>query len=288
MSTPVTGYDLTVPAHACSVQELASWLNQWAKKWVFQKEKGEDTGYLHYQCRLHLFTKRRLGEIISVTQDFVPSKHWSVTSNKTHQGQSFSYVMKADTRVDGPFKDSDFEEPAPLTRQLKVFNNFDFHPWQNQVLQWVTQLDDRSIKLIYDQHGNAGKSIMAEYLEYHGLAFEIPPFRLMEDIMQCVMSVKPKKAYLIDMPRAMKKDRMADFYSGLEALKNGIAYDKRYSFKKRRMDRPQVLLFTNVLPDWRYMSLDRWECYTMAENKALAPIDVPGVSHPPVSPPSHA
>lgn len=281
MSGQVTGYDLTVPGDACSVPELASWLNSWAKKWVFQKERGEETGYVHYQVRLHLHVKRRLHEIVAATKDFCPTKHWSITSTNVHAGQNFNYVLKADTRIDGPFKDSDYEDPPILTRQLKKFDAVNFYPWQTSVAAWCTQEDDRSIKLIHDPNGDAGKSIMAEYLEYHGLAFEIPPFRVMEDIMQCVMAIKPKKAYLIDMPRAMKKDRMADFYSGLECLKNGIAYDKRYAFKKRRMDRPQVIVFTNILPDWRFMSLDRWEVYTMGDDKSLTRYDVPVLAIPP-------
>ena len=71
--------------------------------------------------------------------------------------------------------------------------------------------DDRTIHLVYDPIGNAGKSIFCEWLEYHGHAYEIPPFRAMEDIMQCVMSIKTQKAFIIDMPRAMKKDKLENF-----------------------------------------------------------------------------
>lgn len=106
-------------------------------------------------------------------------------------------------------------------------------------------------------------------MEYEGLAYEVPPFRLMEDIMQCAMGVKAQKCYIIDMPRALKKDKLSEFYSGLECLKNGVCYDKRYSFKKRRMDRPQIAVFTNVEPCWAYMSLDRWEIYDMKPDFSL-------------------
>lgn len=133
----------------------------------------------------------------------------------------------------------------------------------------VDEVDDRSIKLIIDEKGNAGKSIFAEYLEYKGKAWELPPFRQMEDIMQCVMSIKTQKAYLVDIPQAMKKDKLSEFYSGLEALKNGIAYDKRYSFKKRRMDRPQIIVFTNREPCVAFMSMDRWELYDMQADKSI-------------------
>lgn len=119
--------------------------------------------------------------------------------------------------------------------------------------------------MIFDAVGNNGKSIFCEWLEYNDLAFEVPPFRLMEDLMQCCMCVPKQKAYLIDMPRAMKKDKLGEFYSGIESLKNGTMYDKRFKFKKRRIDRPQIFVFTNVLPDFELMSKDRWQVYQIED-----------------------
>jgi hypothetical protein len=128
--------------------------------------------------------------------------------------------------------------------------------------------------LIHDTIGNSGKSIMSEYLEYNSLAFEIPPLTGMEDIMQFCMGFKSQKVYLVDMPRAMKKDKLAGFYSGLESLKNGYIYDKRYAAKRRRFDRPQVIVFTNVMPEWKFMSLDRWEPWTMQPDHSLTKLKV--------------
>ncbi|HIA03917.1 MAG TPA: hypothetical protein EYN66_18775 [Myxococcales bacterium] len=272
MSTPVTGYDLTVEAEEFDYNSMLKFCREWFAKYAFQLERGSQTGYLHWQVRGRLFTKKRLGEIVASTKELFPegsSVRWSPTSATVHNGQNFNYVLKADTRVDGPWMDTDYEDPPPLTRQLKGFIAHEFYPWQQQVFEMSQELDDRSIKLIIDTEGNAGKSIMCEYLEYKGMAWEIPPMRTMEDIMQCVMGIKAKKCYIVDMPRAMKKDKLADFYSGLESLKNGVCYDKRYAFKKRRMDRPQVIVFTNTEPTWDFMSRDRWEVWYM-KDKALS------------------
>lgn len=273
----VSGYDLTLDASACDVQTFKCFLHQWAKKWAFQVEEGSESGYRHYQCRMRLYNKRRLSEIISRTAHFWEgkSRHWSVTSANVHEGQNFNYVMKADTRVEGPWTDQDFEAPPVLTRQLRSFAQEQFYDWQKQVKEMCYEQDDRTIKLIWDTEGAAGKSIMAEYLEYNDLAFEVPAMRQMEDIMQCVMSVKVHKCYLIDMPRAMKKDKLCDFYAGLEALKNGVAYDTRYHFKKKRFDRPQVIVFSNRLPLWEFLSLDRWEVWMMKRDKSLERFPVP-------------
>ena len=271
MGTQVTGYDLTVPVKDdWGKNEMMTFLVEWAKKWSFQEEIGSTTGYKHFQVRLSLFTKKRVGEIIAATKELLPKgHHWSITCATVHQGQNFNYVMKADSRVDGPWTDKDYEEPPQLTRQLATFREKEMYPWQRQVQDMVKEEDDRTIKLIVDIYGNAGKSIFAEYLEYLGIAYEIPPMRMMEDIMQCVQAIKPKKAYLIDLPRGMKKDKLSDFYSGLECLKNGVSYDKRYAFKKRRMDRPQIIVFTNTYPDWMLMTADRWEVWDMTDAHAL-------------------
>lgn len=266
-------WDLTLAARKIEYQQVIAFLTEWAKKWVFQKEVAA-SGYEHFQIRLSLLgNKHRLNEMVALTKHYWPegeSVHWSPTSKTVHEGQNFNYVMKADTRApgeSGPWSDKDYEAPPPLTRQLKVFHDlYDrelAYPWQIKVKQMVTEVDDRSIRMIYDVYGNAGKSIMAEYLNYHGLAFEIPAMRCAEDIMQCVMSIKPKKAYMVDLPRGMKKDKMAEFYSGLECVKNGRAYDKRYKFRDVRFDRPQIIVFSNELPDFSLLIMDRWQIWEM-------------------------
>ena len=68
------------------------------------------------------------------------------------------------------------------------------------------------------------------------------------------------------MPRGMKKDRLGDFYSGIEVIKNGASYDKRYAPDKKRFNRPRIFVFTNTLPVFELMSKDRWEIWTIQED----------------------
>lgn len=261
MTNPICTYDFTLKVNDILHTDVMTWLKDYCKKWCFQEEQG-DTGYMHYQGRFSLVKKRRLTEIAKM----IPfPMHLSPTSNAG--STEFCYVMKTDTRTRGPWKDTD-ENPI-LTRQLRDFLTCTKYEWQEQVMGMCLEIDDRSIKLIYDPIGKNGKSILCEFLEYQGLAYEVPPFRLMEDLMQCVMGVKTYPAYLIDMPRGMKKDKLGEFYAGLECIKNGIAYDKRHYFRKKRFDRPQVIVFTNVLPDWSLLSKDRWETWEMTPDGTL-------------------
>lgn len=277
----ITSVDVTVPFRDpfASHANVASHLIEWAKKWAFQKEKSQQTGYVHWQIRCRLIKKVRLKTLISLKK-FFPNCHVSPTSTTVHKAGKFNYVLKCQTRLEGPWTDTDYEPEVPLTRQLKAFQTIidtqGFRPWQTKLIAKLSLREDRFITLIYDQVGNVGKSIFSEYLERRQdvKAFELPPVNNIEDIMAICMCIKPQDVYLVDMPRAMKKDKLGQFYAGLECLKNGYMYDKRYSFKRRRIDRPQIWVFTNTLPSWDLMSIDRWKVYELTTSYDLVDYDM--------------
>lgn len=237
-------------------EEVYTMLRGYCKHWTFQLEKGETTGFLHFQCRVSLIKKKRLTAIMKLVKEGKLFGHWSPTSNEVHNGNNFNYVMKEDTKIAGPWKDTDAVKL--LTKQLKEFLTHDLYPYQRYIFETSQKFDMRSIHIVYDSVGSMGKSIFGEFMEFYDLAEEIPPFRMMDDIFQWVCTRPIRPSYFVDMPRGMKKDRLGDFYSGIEIIKNGVAYDKRYSGKKIRFDRPQIFIFTNTLPSFELMSKDRW------------------------------
>jgi len=248
--------------------ELIDTLKGVAKKYVFQLEEG-DSGYKHYQGRISLIKRRRFSEkhlLLKLFKDKPPNYLSPTVDEEFRSGEAF-YMLKEDTRIAGPWTDKD--EVVPLTAQMKIFNEFTLRPYQASLKEMALHFDMRKIDLIYDPNGNIGKSLFSEYLEYNGLAEEIPPFRLMDDIFQWVCSRPIKKCYIVDMPRGMKKDKLGDFYSGIEIIKNGVAYDKRYNAKKIRFDRPRIFVFTNCLPEWSLMSADRWNVWKVNESYQL-------------------
>lgn len=249
------------------------------KEWVFQREIGAKTGYNHWQVRGKLFKPKSEAAAIKEFSEILWHGRFSRTCSTTHSGKNFNYCMKMDTHAGGPWtsKDPELEDPPVLTRQLRKFishvEDTGMYPWQSTLQKLIQNEDDREIICVIEFGGNNGKSIFAEYLEYNRLAYEVPPMTCMEDIMQVCMSISAKKCYIVDMPRAMKKDKLAGFFAGLEALKNGVMYDKRYSFKKRRIDRPQIVVFTNQVPDRSLLSEDRWALYYI-QNRELVPESV--------------
>ena len=75
------------------------------------------------------------------------------------------------------------------------------------------------------------KTTLSTYCGVHNLASSIPPLDSYKDIMNMVMDRPTSTCYFIDMPRSLPKTKLNQFYSGIEELKNGHAWDARYPFK---------------------------------------------------------
>jgi hypothetical protein len=264
-------------------EALARKLIAWCTKFAFQLEKGKD-GYLHWQIRCQLIHVKTVGQLLG---DAGPRAaiggNWLQTSNGIHpNGKQFHYVMKEDGRVDGPWTDADKIEALPvLTRQLIQFLTYvekdRLYSWQKQIKLEMEKQDDRFVHHIMDDIGNSGKSIFCEWLVYQKLCMEVPMLKNMDELMGFIFSFPIKKAYLLDMPRGLNKDRLSELYGGIECLKNGYVYEKRYQGKSRRFDRPQVCTFGNAWPDMRLLSLDRWKLWQLCveqdvENDAGRPL----------------
>jgi len=242
--------------HFNDISLLKNYLRKYCKKWCFV---GEEVSRKHWQGRCSLKVKKRLTEIPNELK-----MHFSITSN-ANKTNTF-YIEKGETAITDVY--SDFDDIIE-TKQLRLFNSFEMRPWQKKILEMSQVFDMRAIDIIHDQVGNIGKSLFGEHMESLRLAEEIPPFRLMDDIFQWVYGRPKAKSYFVDMPRGMKKDRLGDFYSGIEIIKNGVAYDKRYTAKKVRFDRPRIFIFTNELPNFSLMSKDRWRVWNVTENYDL-------------------
>lgn len=252
--------------------ELKEVLSKWCKHWTFQLEEG-DGGYKHYQGRISLIKKRKLSVLknkwIDKLPNFIVQTVNPEFSKSGYDLDGMFYSLKEDTRIDGPWTDKD--EVMVTTKQLRMFKQLELRPYQIKLEAICNTFDMRTIHLVYDKIGGIGKSIFLEYLENKGLAEDVPPYRLMDDIFQWVYCRPTKKAYVFDMPRGMKKDKLGDFYSGIEVIKNGVAYDKRNFAKKKRFDRPAIIVFTNTLPEFGLMSKDRWRVWQTNKNFDIKP-----------------
>jgi len=263
-------FDFTLKAENLEHWEIQDNLDDLCKRYTFQKERSE-SGYLHYQGRVSLRTKARLN-IMSRTQPWVNHCHWSVTSRAGSQNDE--YVCKPDTRVEGPWEHRGVKLFIP--RQLLGIT---LRPWQQQLVEMAHKYEERQINLVYDPVGCIGKSIVGMYMRCHKIAKLIPALNDAKDIMQCVCSMGTSPNYVVDLPRAMPKAKMREFYSALEQIKGGVVFDTRYKYKEIIMNPPNLFVFSNVLPDKTLLSRDRWNILVVVDNNLTNFLDddLPGV-----------
>lgn len=227
-----------------------------AKRFVFQKEQG-DTGYIHYQGRLSLFKKRRKHEALKLFKD--PPNYFEPTTSKEYQTGDAFYQTKEDTRIEGPWTDKDTVAFIPRqVQEMKVLR-----PFQSTILEDIGVWDKRRINIVYCQEGNLGKSSLVGWVRAYKLGRVLPPVNDYKDLLRMVCDLPTSNFYLFDMPRAMNKEKLYQFYSAVETIKDGYAYDDRYSFKEKVFDCPNIWIFSNVLPDRDMLSADRWKFWNI-------------------------
>lgn len=242
-------WDFTLSCRAFTDGHLAliDTLREYCKKWCFQQEKGSETDYLHFQGRVSFKVKTRSPTIL-------PKAHWSVTSNVNTDNEF--YVMKPDTRVDGPWSDKTYTEPLYIPRQVSEHKNF--LPWQSTAVDMSLNWDPRRIYTIFDDVGGVGKSTFAMWMLTHQRGRIIPFINNCKDLMRMVCDLPTSNCYIIDIPRSIKKNELRGLFAGIEMVKNGYAFDDRYTFKEKTFDSPIIWVFCNKLPKASYLSADRW------------------------------
>lgn len=237
-------------------------LGKLCKKYCFQIEKGEKTGIVHFQGRFSLKVKKRKMELIKILNDYWDKYHISITSNE-NKGNHF-YVMKEDTRIEGPFTD---ENEIFVPDDVKIMHTL--YPWQESLRNMLKTYDPRTVDVVFEQKGNLGKSSLSRYMMTYDDAEEIPYANDFKDIMRFAYDIGPKKIYLVDMPRALYGEKLNQFFAGIEKLKSGYCYDDRYKFQRRLFNRPRICMFTNVKPNLSLLSKDMWKIWEIEENQLV-------------------
>lgn len=266
---PIYTFDFTIPEkNFPDWQVLKKQLLETCKEGTFQLEEGELTGYKHYQGRVSLKKKARIGP--KGTKTYLTGVHWSPTSSTNKD--NVEYVSKDHTRIAGPWDIT--EEASYIPRQIREIETL--RPWQASIISQLEIWNTRNINMIYCPNGNVGKSILAGYIRAHKLGRVLPPVNDYRDFLRMVCDLPTSRAYVVDMPRAMKKDKLGGFYSAIETCKDGYAYDDRYTFREKIFDCPNIWVFTNVLPEFELLSSDRWQVFEITSDFKLEVFEAAG------------
>lgn len=229
---------------------LEDWKNElvgYFERYAFGCEVAPETGRRHYQFRGVL--KTDLSNDIAISLSALGLRNITPTHVR-----DFEYV----------YKDHDFYCSWDVWRP-------EYDLVRNSPRQWQIQLenvprDDRTIEIIVDEKGNAGKTAWAMYQDYCHRAVYIPPLKRGLDLVACVLGKRVSDWYIIDTPRAF--EFTDDWACSIEQLKNGYVFDTRYSFRDRYLPcRPRVTILCNDLPDYqRFFSSDRVTALRITSN----------------------
>lgn len=273
-TTALTIYDLTIPRDEKKnqkeeVEEICSFFRQHCSRWCFQLEAGKKKGHLHYQCRISILTRRRLDTMIKwcQKQPILNNCHVSPTSGACAYTGNELYVMKEDTRVDGPYSDRNTVNMEEVPSHYKIAPVW--WPWQQEILKIIeSKPDGEKVNVILNPSGGQGKTHLASYLSCRKMAHRVPIMEHSKDIMRAVMCMKKENKeknlpFFIDFPRAISKNVSKQFASAIEEITNGFAYDDRYKWTEAYFEKPHVFVFTNNIIDENLLTGRRWNFYTI-------------------------
>lgn len=235
---------------------LMLWLNHQCENWIFQlectwPEDGDPNP--HYQGYLNLKKKNRSGALKNSIKSIFPAIHFSPASN-TGKLALQSYVMKTDTRMDGPWG------------KRAIYTGRDIWPeekwpqWQVDLKNYLlTELpDERVIQWIFDDKGGQGKSKFVKWIEWqkHGMGFD---YESAQNLKFVVCENPPQRVYLFDCTKSAPKGiAIEELYCALEAIKNGRIRHGKYKGGAIMMDTPHVVVFANFKPDSTKMTQGRF------------------------------
>lgn len=232
--------------------------------YVFQLERGEKKGKLHWQIFCHVKERVRA---LTLQRRLGLATDWGVRPCSSMGKEALrSYCMKENTRVEGPFG----KKPIYLGEDLRCMENP--YPWQRVLMSMLSAIpNDRTIIWIYNAKGNVGKSKLAKYLCVKCKTAKCIPFGTASQIKQNVVAQGQSKIYLVDCPRSRgKAETMNELFSAIEEIKDGWVKSCMYGkFSQLVMNPPHVVVFSNWECPRVLMSSDMWEIYTISDTKHL-------------------
>lgn len=253
-------------------KELSEALKVFSDHWVFQLERGEDGGRLHYQgfCHLARHQKKRPCELgASLNAEFFGIQFQPASKAGTEALRK--YAMKDDTRVAGPWAD----KPIYNAAQDPLYK-LPLHPWQSAIKESCTaHPDDRTVNWVCNKGGRVGKSWFTKFMFIHHDALCLS-YGTAGDLLNLVSKNMGRRTYFFDLPRVKPGVLCSsDLYAAVESVKNGMVMNTKYETKIEVMKSPHVWVFSNELPNFESLTGDRWKVWEISPDLSLQRFNIP-------------
>jgi len=267
-------------------KKLQNLLNEIVEEGVFQKERGETTGRLHYQGRFKLKGPRTgKKQLLKLFSELACVRN--LTFEPERSKDSTRYCSKVQTRIDGPWFVG-----TPRYRRNNTPITISLRRWQEQLLNELNgplaeTLRERSVVWVQDPLGGSGKSTFLRYLRFGqtNLTVRKLPFDRPDRLRMFVCKVAEETdidLFAFDFTRTLDEDTsVKSLFQVIEELKNGYIVSAMFGRPLEVLiDSPFVLILTNedISSYFHYLCMDRWCCYEIRNAELLKIRKTPGFS----------
>lgn len=244
-------WNCNIPYEHASEESLKTWLKLHCKSAIWQAEKGNETGYEHWNITFHLLKKQRLSWL---KNHFCKFGHFEKARNID---AAFDYACKEDTRIEGPYY-----WPEPLKKPIKdPMIGKTFKDWQIEILNIIkTEPDTRTINWYWSRAGNIGKTSFCKHLVLKHKASYLNGKK--NDVLYAISNNIPTLA-VVNIARSL--DGLSKPYSWLEDIKDGLVFSGKYKSGSLIFDSPHIFVFANSEPEYARLSKDRWNVKNIDE-----------------------
>jgi len=235
-----------------SKSSIDSWIREHCSSAVYQAEKGEETGYLHWQINLRLKKKQRgewLKRHFHANLFVEPSRNIEAAAN---------YCMKKETCIEGPYI-----YPEPVDVILDPMDDHEFKPWQTDVINIIKQklgAENRKINWYWSHKGEMGKSNLVKHLALKHGAY------CMGGKASDVFFALQKQPKILVCDVARTKEKHFHPWEWIEGCLNGAVFSPKYESGMKLFNPPHIFVFCNFEPEkLDVVSLDRWNIVNVDE-----------------------
>jgi len=237
-------WELTLPINGQTWKDIHRFLSTFCNKFAFQEEKGTTTGYPHYQIRIRTEKQYRWAELKKRFENS-PLAHAHMKPTSTKASKNFDYVIKSDTRVNGPWTESSNQDELSVADlKLDIIEKSPY-PWQSTVKALIEQEPHpRRINIIIEPNGNHGKSSFIKYMHVTKRIYNVHIYddatKMMGLVINHVKKNPKTNAFTFDFNKTFSKQKEIAVYDCVESVKNGMLVDWRYDCKEMVIANPHI------------------------------------------------
>lgn len=238
------------------------WLLDRCKTYAMQEELGE-SGTKHIQGAFVLKSKCRISGLKNVVG--LERAHFEGMKGTIDEAMSYcSDRAKRNGSFFGNWK-------KKVSKPVKIIT--DLFPWQEELISKLEEEpDDRKVIWITDFDGGNGKSQLAKYIIYHYDAIIVGG--KCGDMFNGIHNYYEKnKEYPGIVLVMLARDSEAVSYPAIEMIKDGLFYNSKYEGKQHIFNSPHVVIFSNKHPDYKKLTMDRWNEIILSEEKKIKPVE---------------